>query len=161
VAFDIRKDKSLKEETGIFDDDFFMEDEVSESIDWNMDTKDVFLIVFKLFSLALGILVMMYFEKQNIEKLNAKRASIQKELNGMQSQKSNMETEIKSFSDLDNKSQEFMQQLEVIQVLAKKRLQAISVLDMIQTAIPEKVWLKKIAYKDREFSSEGTALTNT
>ena len=137
-----------------------MDDEGTESIDWNISGKDGALIAFKVLLLSLGILIMVYFETKNINKLNAEKESIQSSFNKLTSQKAQIEKEVQSYDKLGNKSQEFMKKLEVIQDLAKKRLLAISGLDHIQSVIPEKVWLSKVSFKNNEFSIDGTALTN-
>ena len=160
MTFDIRKDKSIKEESGVFDDDFFMEDEGTEAIDWHLSANDILLIAFKVALLSLGTLIMLFFETRNINVLNQKKEVVQKSLQTLTSEKSKLEKEIEAYAKLGNKSQEFMKKLGVIQALAKKRLLAISGLDHIQSVIPEKVWLNKISFKGTEFSIDGTALTN-
>ena len=160
MTFDIRKDKSVKQDSGIFDDDFFTEDEGTQFSDWSMSSKDMITIAVKLLIVAIGTLALMYYEKQNLDKLKAQKVAAQSELNKVTEQKKNLETEIKNFTDLDSKSQEFMAKLEIIQNLAKKRLLAISGLDHIQSVIPETVWLNRVSFRRKEFSIDGTALTN-
>ena len=162
MKLDLRKTKAATVVDHISDDSFFIDDEQKSGIfsGLKIDIKTTIFLFIKLALCGAGTIVLIHFEKDNLNKLNAQKAIVQNKLDSLNKKSGGLETEIKGFGYLKEKSAEFQSKLSIMKKIADARLSAVVGLESIQSIIPEEVWLKKINFQRRVFTIEGISTTN-
>ena len=161
MKLDLRKTKAstVVQDLG---DDFLLYDEKKASFfsDIKIDVKSIIGFVLRIVVCAVGTFVLIYFEKQNINKLNVDKAKANTELNAFKKKQAEMEKQIEGFEYIAKKSKEYEDKVSIMETIVDKRLSAITGLDKIQGVIPEEVWLKKVEFRDKDFTITGISTTN-
>jgi len=156
MKLDLRKSRAQT----TYDDDFFSELESKPSIFSEIEPVHVVASVVRVAIFVAGVLALMHFEKNQLNKLNAIKAKEQGTLNTLNKKIKKLEKDIKNYEYLNKQTEEFNQKLSIMDQIVDNRLSALKGLDRIQTVIPQKVWLKKVDYRDKTFSLEGVSVTN-
>ena len=145
-----------------FDEDFFLDERKGSSLfsKVEIDAKGIIGFLLRLVLCAVGTVVLMYLEKQNLDKLNGEKALVNNEFSELKGKKTRMEKEIKGFEYMASKSKEFNNKLNIMQRIVDRRLLAVTGLDHIQTVIPEEVWLKEVRFDKKHFTITGVSTTN-
>ncbi len=159
MKLDLRKTKA---ETVMdnMDEDIFMEEKTSLFSKIKIDPRDLVGFLFRVAFCFVGVLVLKYVEKQNLEQLQADKALVSGELSELQEQQKEIQNQVNAFGHMKERSKEFNNKLNIMQNIANNRLSAINGLDHIQNVIPEEVWLKKVAFNNRKFEITGSSTTN-
>ena len=142
------------------DDDIFMEDKASPFSKIKIDPKELIGFLIRLALCFVGVLVLKYFEQQNLNKLKSQQTIANQELSTLQEQKKQLQGQVDGFGKLKERSKEFNNKLNIMQKIANNRLSAVTGLDQIQSMIPEEVWLEKVAFSNRKFEIQGYSTTN-
>ena len=162
MKLDLRKTRASTVIDSV-DEDFFLYDNKQKSSflsDIEIDPKKIIGFTLRLFICTLGTIILMHFEKQNLNKLNGNKAIVGGELNDLKSKKQDLKKQVKGFEYMVIKSKEFNEKLGIMQKIVDRRLLAVTGLDHIQTVIPEKVWLKEIQFNNNDFTITGVSTTN-
>lgn len=162
MKLDLRKTRVATVVDQMDDDDIFLDDADKKSFLSNLDleTKDIIGIVLRLVICGLGVVVLMHFEKKNLDKLNGQKMIVQNTLNTLKSKQSKIKDEIKGLEYISEKSKEFSRKLNIMQGIVDHRLLAVKGLDFIQSAIPEEVWLREVKLNQKKFIITGVSTTN-
>ena len=142
------------------DEDMFMEDSPSILSKIKVDPKELTGFIIRLALCFVGVLVLKYFEKQNLDKLKSQKTIASQELSTLQAEETKLKSQVDSFGHMKERSKEFNTKLNIMQKIANNRLSAVKGLDQIQSVIPEEVWLDKVAFDDRKFEIQGYSTTN-
>ena len=161
MKLDLRKTRAATV-VDAFDDDLFSYDEDKPSFlsKLDIDPKKIISFFVRVALCVGGTAVLMYIEKQNLERLNGQKAVVQGEFDNLKSKSSMIEKEIKGFEYMIAKSRDFNNKLKIMQKIVDHRLSAVTGLDNIQQVIPKEVWLKKVDFNDRKFTLKGISTTN-
>lgn len=162
MKLDLRKTRASTVIDSV-DEDFFLYDNEKKSSflsDVAIDPKQIIGFFIRIALCALGTIILMRVEKNNLDKLNAEKAIVSGELSQLKGEKGNLEKQIKGFEYIAKKSEEFNKKLDIMQKIADRRLLAVTGLDKIQEVIPEEVWLKEIRFNKDDFTIKGVSTTN-
>ncbi len=102
----------------------------------------------------LGLLV---YEKQNIPDLQRTFKQKTAELNKLQAKNNAAKGAVEEILKFNEDKEKLQNQVDTLENLQKDRLREVKILDNIQKDIPEKVWLKRIEFKDTELKIFGTS----
>ena len=162
MKLDLRKTRAATVADQLDDADIFLDDADKKSFlsDLDLEVKDIIGLVLRLVVCGLGIVILIHFEQKNLDKLNGQRMIAQDELNSLKSKESKIKNEIKGLEKLSEKSKEFNHKLNIMQGIVDNRLLAVKGLDLIQSAIPEEVWLREVSLKKKKFIIKGVSTTN-
>ena len=161
MKLDLRKTRAATVVDDLGDDFLLYEDEKNSFLsNIEIDPKRIIGFVVRLALCALGVVVLRYIEKQNLDKLNGQKSIVQNELNQLAKKQKEKEKEVEGFAYMAKKSKEFYNKLDIMQELADSRLLALTGLDHIQSIIPEEVWLQRVNFDDKKFTITGTSTTN-
>lgn len=162
MKLDLRKTRVATVVDQLDDEDIFLDDADKKSFlsDLDLETKDIIGLVLRLVVCGLGVVILMHFEKKNLDKLNGEKAVIQEELNSLKSKQSTIKKEIQGLEYISEKSKEFNRKLNIMQGIVDNRLLAVKGLDFIQSAIPEEVWLREVSLNKKKFIIKGVSTTN-
>ena len=162
MKLDLRKTRIATVVDQLDDDDIFLDDADKKSFlsDLDLETKDIIGLVLRLVVCGLGIVILIHFEKKNLDKLNGQKMVVQEELNSLKSKQSTIKNEIKGLEYISEKSKEFNRKLNIMQGIVDNRLLAVKGLDFIQSAIPEEVWLREVSLNKKKFIIKGVSTTN-
>ena len=162
MKLDLRKTRAATVVDDLGDDFLLYEDEKKSSFLSNIkiDPKRIIGFIVRLALCALGVVVLRYIEKQNLDKLNGQKSIVQNELDQLVKKQKEKEKEVEGFAYMAKKSKEFYNKLDIMQELADSRLLALTGLDHIQSIIPEEVWLKRVNFDDKKFTITGISTTN-
>ena len=162
MKLDLRKTRASTVIDSV-DEDFFLYDNEKKSSFLSgvtISPKRIIGFIVRIVLCALGTLILMHVEKSNLDKLNAEKAIVNDELNGLKIKEGNLKKQIKGFEYIANKSKEFNKKLDIMQKIVDRRLLAVTGLDQIQDVIPEEVWLKEIRFNKDDFTIKGVSTTN-
>lgn len=157
--FDLRKTRasSITESS----DDVISFDKEKKSIlsDISIDPKIVINIILRLALCALGTYILIHFEQQELDRLLAKKATLEKTLEKSKNIIISLEKEIKTYGALPKKAEHFKNRLNIMQKIVKYRLLPIKSLDQIQSIIPKDIFLKNINYTKKRIIFTGVGNT--
>ncbi|MBX7231965.1 MAG: PilN domain-containing protein [Bdellovibrionales bacterium] len=119
--------------------------------------KNLILNLLIILSLPVGLI---YYERQEINKLKNKSNLISAEVADLDQALNNKKTEIENSSTLKEKAKELTNKISILKKLARLRIREIKAIDFIQGNIPEKVWLKDLNFKNGELKIHGRATTD-
>ena len=162
MKLDLRKTRVATVVDQLGDEDIFLDDSSKKSFlsDLDLEVKDIVGVVVRLVVCGLGVVVLMHFEKKNLNKLNGQKMIAQEELNSLKSKESTIKKDIKGLEYISEKSKEFNRKLNIMQSIVDNRLLAVKGLDFIQSAIPEEVWLQEVSLNKKKFIIRGVSTTN-
>ena len=104
----------------------------------------LFLKLLLLVSFPLGL---KYYEFREISKLKVKKETTDQLLDQTNQRLSGLKTQLGAYGDLQDLSREFSQRRDFLQRISSNRLIVPRALELIQTKLPESVWLKSINIK--------------
>ena len=165
VKIDLRKSRAstVMESDLEFDDDFVVQEESALS-KWisqiDINPAEILAILIRVCLCCAGTVLLIQVEKSRLNKVKAQKAVVQGEFDQLNQEKQNLQNQVKGFSYMQKKSQEFNNKLAIMKKVAKKKLKVIKGLDQMQDVIPDKMWLKRINYRQDKFTIEGAAETN-
>ena len=110
------------------------------------------LVVMLLFPLGLFV-----YEKQNIPTLQRILKQKTAEFNKLQAKNNAAKSAVEEIAKFNEDKEKLQNQVDTLENLQKDRLREVKILDNIQKDIPEKVWLKKIEFKDTDLKIFGIA----
>jgi type IV pilus assembly protein PilN len=113
------------------------------------------LIIIILFPMAL-----FYYESENIPQLKAEQASLQTKYKKLKEYNSQLKESADEIKKLQEDQARIEQQIERILKLSKDRLTEIKMLELIQTMIPERVWLSKMTVSTEKVNLSGIAMSD-
>lgn len=162
MKLDLRKTRASTVIDSVEEDFFLYDNKKRPSFlsDVEIEPKRVVGFIFRLIVCALGLVILMQVEKNNLNKLNGQKAIVNGELNDLKRKKGQLGKQIEGFKHMAGKSKEFNEKLSVMQKIVDKRLLAVTGLDQIQSAIPEEVWLKAVRFDGNDFTITGISTTN-
>ncbi len=99
-----------------------------------------------------------FYETQNIQELQAKIVTYQSQIAVLQQKNSNAKSAVDEISKYKEDRAKLQQQVDTLENLQKDRDREVKILDNIQKDIPEKVWLKRLEFKDTELRIFGTSM---
>lgn len=162
MKLDLRKTRASTVIDSV-EEDFFLYDnkkQFSFLSDVEIQPRKIVGFVFRLIVCALGLVILIQVEKNNLDKLNGQKAIVNGELNDLKKKKGQLGKQIEGFQHMAGKSKEFNEKLSVMQKIVDERLLAVTGLDQIQSAIPEEVWLKEVRFDNSDFTITGISTTN-
>lgn len=125
------------------------------------DTREA---VVKGFVIVIFTACIIMYETQNIRGLSAQVQSLAVQGAELDEKAAAIAKDVEAIKDIENQARELEDKLKILKLLSKLRLREVKTLDFVQSAIPEKVWLKGLTYeadKDRvefgRFSFTGNA----
>lgn len=165
MKFDLRKTRASTVVDEMDQDDIFLYDDKKSNIldslsNIEINPKKIISFFFRLALCGVGALILIRYEKQNIEKLSKERTMVTTEFNKLKSQKEQIKKEIDGFGYMVKKSKEFDNKLEIMQAIVDSRLSALIGLDHIQNIIPEEVWLRRVKFDNNRFTLTGLSVNN-
>lgn len=165
MKLDLRKTRASTVVDNVEDDIFFEEEKkgsiVSELVsNINIEPKTIIKFIVKLAFCGLGTVALIYFEKDQINKLNVQKADRQKKLDTLNQKKQSIENKIKTSETSTEASEEFNNKLNIMQGIVNHRLDAVKGLDNIRDSIPKKVWLTEVDFRNKQFKIRGHSITN-
>lgn len=109
--------------------------------------------------LLLAVTALLFsYEYINIESLKG-------ELNGLTIQANQLAVEVENKKVIAEEAKKLQSQLnqikerfEVIRSLSKNRFLELKSLDLLQSVIPDRVWIDELTYRERKFDIEATAV---
>jgi len=117
---------------------------VSKS-DFSLDSIMILRIIMNLVLIACFPIALKFYETQEIKKLDVQKAQVDSELNGLKTQLTKVESELKAYGEFQDKSKEFVKKKDFLKELAGSRLIIPRALNLIQEKTPRTVWLEKIS----------------
>lgn len=105
---------------------------------------DITKIVIKLLIMASLPLGLKYYEITQIKELESQKQKADKVLIQTNEKLSKIKTKLDSYGDLQNLSKEFVEKKDFLKRISSSRLIVPRTLDLIQSKLPETVWLKTI-----------------
>lgn len=161
MKLDLRKTRASTVVDSV-DEDFFLYDQKKTSFFSKVEVnpKQVVGLILRLVICSIGTMVLMYIEKDNLDKLNGEKGIVNGEFSELKSKKAMIEKEVKGFEYMASKSKEFGNKLNIMQKIVDRRLLAMSGLDHIQSVIPNRVWLKEVRFDKQDFTIRGLSTTN-
>lgn len=102
--------------------------------------------IFKLVMILLPMVALYLWEHNHLDTLQSRVAGLRAQLQNLENQAAIKEQEAVGVSDVEKQAKELQDKLAIIRMLSKLRLREIKTLDFIQSAIPERVWLRAIGY---------------
>jgi len=115
-------------------------------------------VVIKLI-IALGPLVAIYgFQEFNLSTIRSDISVRQAELTRLKAEVESKKENVKLVEKFKADKIQLQKRIETIKLLSSARLRNVKALDAIQSVIPTKVWLTKLAIKDKEISMSGAAI---
>ena len=103
---------------------------------------------------------LIYYERSNLDDLRQRAQVVADEVQVIQNEITAKKEEITQSANLKEKAKELANKIEILKKLARLRLREIKALDYIQTNIPEKVWLKELAFRGGALTIRGYAVTD-
>lgn len=110
--------------------------------------------VVKLAFISLITLGLMMFESQTLRRLAEESARLKAQLTQHQVEAGQKAAEVLKVKDVEAQATELEDKLKILKLLSKLRLREVKTLDFMQSAIPEKVWLKSITYESDKIHFE-------
>ena len=166
MKLDLRKTKAATNvaETPVAADDELVLDDPQvpwqERLGLDLTRKQWIGFVIRIIFLMSGVVGLKIYEVKNINQLNLEKSILSKEVSDLQAQKQKLEKKIEGFGALSRQSKQFNTKLDIIHSIMNDRIWAIRGLDQIRSAIPEKVWLNKIKYRQKKFVIDGASTSN-
>lgn len=111
--------------------------------------------IVKLAVMFLFTLVLMFYENQNINSLNAEVGRLGGQVQQLETDAAAKATEADAVKDVEKEAKELEDKLKILKLLSKLRLREVKTLDFVQSSIPEKVWLKNLIYESDSAKFEG------
>ena len=90
---------------------------------------------------------LMVLEGQSIQALNAESNRLSVQVSELENQAAAKAQEVESVKDIEVQAKELEDKLKILKLLSRLRLREVKTLDFMQSSIPEKVWLKSIAFE--------------
>ncbi len=165
MKFDLRKTRAATVVDDMAEEEVFLYDDKKDILaDFlskiEIDPKKIIGFFLRLAFCGVGILILTYYEKQNIKTLSSRKAIATTELNKLKGEKEKLKKRVEGFGYMARTSKEFNNKVQVMQAIVDNRLAALIGLDHIQTVIPEEVWLKRINFNNNKFTITGLSTTN-
>lgn len=113
------------------------------------------LLIMLAFPLALYI-----YETQHIPELKSRIQQRQAEIQVLEQKNNNAKGAVEEIVKFKEDKEKLQKQVDTLESLQKDRDREVKILDNIQKDIPEKVWLKRIEFKDNELLINGMAYTD-
>ncbi len=111
------------------------------------DKSEVRLALVKLFLMLLPMIALYFFEHQNLDQMKSQVAGLRQQMQILEGEAAQKQLEADSVADVEEQAKELEDKMAVIRNLSRLRLREIKTLDLMQSVIPEKVWLKKVEYE--------------
>lgn len=108
--------------------------------------------IVKIAFMLMFTLMLMVYEGQNIRSLNEEAARLQVRISELETQSAAKIAEADTVKDVEKQARELEDKLKVLKLLSRLRLREVKTLDFMQSSIPEKVWLKEIAFASNSSS---------
>lgn len=115
-------------------------------------------IMLKLIWLVVFIAILVGYEMFTINQKSEELGRLKSELGRLESELSTMRPQVETAQRFQKEKQRLEKQLQVVKDLSKERLMAVRSLDALQSLIPEKVWLEKAVFKEKEVKLDGRAV---
>lgn len=116
---------------------------------------------------AIRLLLMLVFpaglymyESQNIPELQRQVVAKTAEIDVLVAKNNNAKGAVEEILKFNEDKEKLQKQVDTLESLQKDRDREVKILDNIQKEIPERVWLKKIEFKDTELHILGTAMAD-
>lgn len=111
-----------------------------------------------LFVLFLGVAILLVYEKYNTFTLNDSNMLLTTEYNQIQDELNKAKEDLDKYKISENEAKILEDKLTIIRNLSKVRLREVKALDYIQEIIPDKVWLKQIAFDQKTVRISGYSI---
>jgi hypothetical protein len=115
-------------------------------------------MVVKLVVMFVGVAALTLYERQNLDDLSARLASVNANLNKVKADVSQKQVELAQLKDIEPKAQELNDKLKVLREFSKQRLAQLQNLDFVQSVIPDKVWLRAVKFDGKRYQINGNAI---
>lgn len=121
--------------------------------------------VVRLIVIFLFTAILMIYEHQNIRDLNQEQIRVQAQVAELETAAKVKADEVASVKDVEKQAKELEDKLKILTLLSRLRLREVKTLDFMQSAIPEKVWLRNVMFSseknkvaDGKFEFKGAAV---
>lgn len=94
------------------------------------------------------------YESQTLKGLAEESARLQAQLTQHKAEAAQKAADVLKVKDVEAQAKELEDKLKILKLLSKLRLREVKTLDFMQSAIPEKVWLKAITYESDKIHVE-------
>ncbi len=112
--------------------------------------------------MMLAFPVLLYvFETQNIPELKSQVRKKQAEIQVLVQKNDAAKGAVEEIVKFKEDKEKLQKQVDTLESLQKDRDREVKILDNIQKDIPEKVWLRRLEFKDTELFISGTAVTDS
>lgn len=112
--------------------------ETSESVSSNSNIREVGVKILVLF---LGVGALMFYEGQNLDKINASLARSNSELMQIQAELQTKTEELAGMASIESDAKALEDKLSLLKRLSRLRLREVKSLDYIQSIVPQRIWL--------------------
>lgn len=128
------------------------------AVDHNLNPRDVLV---RLLVVFLGVIVLMLYERQNMDELHAQLAKVQAEDNQLKQQVEEKNAEILKLKDIEPQAMGLNEKLKALRDYSKQRIEELQSMDFMQSIIPERVWLNAVHYDNHRYRFTGNAVETT
>ncbi len=114
----------------------------------------------KIIMLLIWVVGLFAYQKYNISNLTDQLQDVQFQARSLQAQIRKNQVAANRAKQMEKDVKELQRRIKIIKDLSKVRLQDIKAISYIQNNIPDKVWLKSIAFKGDKLDLIGSSLTD-
>jgi Tfp pilus assembly protein PilN len=115
--------------------------------------------IIKVLCMSLATVSLMLYESHHLSELRNETAALSNELQTLQTTVTQKVAEAEGLKSVEAEAKELEDKLKLLKHLSKLRLREVKTLDLLQNAIPERTWLKSLAYENNRFVFVGAAVS--
>lgn len=116
-------------------------------------------MLIKVLLMSIFIIGLMLYEKQNIDELKLRWSQATARTNNIQEQVAVLQQELDEYTGIESQARNLEGRVMVIRELSRRRVQVIQALDLLQSIIPERVWLSEVRFNIDRFVLQGRAVS--
>lgn len=103
-------------------------------------------VIVRLFFIAIFTVLLMFYESNNIKQLSIQVGELQAKTDELDANLQAKIAEVDKYKDVEKDAKELEDKLKILRLLSRLRLREVKTLDFMQSAIPEKVWIRSLNF---------------